>query len=113
MNESTRHASAAFPPRASFWIAAIKRGIITSLVRVCALWFVAYTEWTGKQSLSHLWLIVFLLPEGLLIPKEWPMTTGNVWLFTGVLIIGSVSIVLMMALAYRASVFLWHRLSRM
>lgn len=76
-------------PRKPFWILTMRFGGLVALVRIVILWYLTYREWTGTQSLSLLPLILLLYPEGLLLPPTWRLTTTHVWLFSGLLIIGS------------------------
>ncbi len=74
-----------------FWISTMKVGGLVAVLRVSILWYLTYREWTGTQSLSLLPLILVLYPEGLLFPPAWSLTTNGVWLFSGLLAIGSLT----------------------
>ena len=62
---------------------------LVALLRVSILWYVTYREWTGTQSLTLLPLVLLLYPEGLLLGPTWRLTATNVWLFSGLLTVGS------------------------
>lgn len=75
--------------RRRFWISTMKFAGWVALLRVSILWYVTYREWTGTQSLTLLPLVLLLYPEGLLARPRWGLTATNVWLFSGLLTIGS------------------------
>src|SRR5260370_41000152 len=94
------------PPRLDpesrlFWISAIKIASALDLARVSALWYLTYREWTGTQSFLTLPLVLLLYPEGATLPQGWSLTSSHVWLFSGDLIFGSLSIVLGIAALVR------------
>jgi hypothetical protein len=78
-------------------------GIILTVVRVCALWFLQYREWTNTQSISYFPLIVLLLPEGLLAQYLLPEAAGparrawDVLLFSELLVTGSFAVAYLVA----------------
>lgn len=51
--------------------------------------FLIYSEWTGRQSISLLPLILALYPEALLIKNDVTWTVGNATGFGVLLIVGS------------------------
>jgi hypothetical protein len=98
-------------PRRRFWISAMKFGGVVALLRVSVLWYVTYREWTGTQSLSLLPLVLLLYPEGLLLPPTWSLTATLIWLFSGLLTIGSLTITVVVGLLRAAASLLTSRTS--
>ena len=60
-----------------------------AILRVGALWFLIYLEWTNQQTLSALPLILLLYPEVLLVPVTHSWTFGSCLIFSLVLVAGS------------------------
>ena len=78
-------------------------GVVLTAVRVWALWFLQYREWTTTQSISYFPLVVLLLPEGLLaqylLPEAAPARSAwDVLLFSELLAVGSFSFAYLLAL---------------
>jgi hypothetical protein len=92
------------------WVSSIKLGLFLGLLRVANLWYLTYLNWSGQQSLSNLLPALLLLPEAGVMPKKWDLTAGNVWLFSAVLMIGSVVISLVVAVMSRTVAALNRRL---
>jgi len=76
-------------------------GSVVALVRVGALWFLIYREWTHQQSLATLPVVLLLLPEGLLLPASMIWTAKLALVFSAALIAGSFLWVAVLALAVR------------
>jgi len=70
---------------ARFWIIAV----ILSAARLSALWLLLYREWSRRQSLSLLPLIIILYPEALWLPNDVSWTLARAIQFSGLLICGS------------------------
>ena len=68
-----------------------------ALVRVVILWYVTYRQWSGNESLFELPLIILLFPELLVMPNNRP-TAANMWVSTGILVVGSFAVVSALAL---------------
>jgi hypothetical protein len=49
-------------------------GLVLSVIRIAALWFLQYHEWNRSQSLSYLPLVFLLVPESL--PVQRLLTLG-------------------------------------
>jgi hypothetical protein len=70
-------------------------GTVLTVIRVGSLWFVQYREWTHTQSISYIWLVLLLFPEGLLaqyLMSEAAAPARSVWdvlLFSELLALGS------------------------
>ena len=60
-----------------------------AILRVGALWFLIYLEWTNQQTLSALPLILLLYPEVLLFPATHSWTLGSGLVFSIALVAGS------------------------
>src|ERR671939_2130527 len=80
-------------------------GIVLAVIRVGSLWFVQHQEWTNTQSLSNLWLILLLFPEGLLAKHLMPETAParSVWdilLFSELLVLGSFAFAYLLAFSH-------------
>ena len=58
-------------------------------VRVCALWYLLFREWTHQQSISTLPLVLLLYPEGLLLSEPVVWTARLAVMFSVALIAGS------------------------
>ena len=76
-------------------------GSIVALVRVGALWFLIYREWTHQQSLGTLPLVLLLFPEALLLPASVIWTAKLALLFSAALSAGSFLMVAVLALVVR------------
>jgi hypothetical protein len=85
------------PVSRQFWRSALRIGAIIATVRISVLWYLIYREWTGTQSLSHVLLVFFLLPEGFIFPRGWSLTAAHVWLLSGILLVGTLTIVMFVA----------------
>ncbi len=94
------------PDSISVWNYAIRLGGVIALVRISILWYATYREWTGTQTLSLTPLLILLLPEGATIPPNWPPTALHVWLFGGLLAVGSFGFGLVVSLVVKASTLL-------
>lgn len=66
-----------------------KVGSGLALIRLSSLWFLLYAEWTHQQSLGSLLLVLLLLPEGWVIPKDFSWTWMPAVIFSGLLVLGS------------------------
>jgi hypothetical protein len=75
--------------------------IAISCVRVFVLFFLVYCEWTGRQSISLLPLVLLLYPEGLLLRDGLTWTVGKAAGFGALLIIGSFSLTFIGAIILR------------
>jgi hypothetical protein len=93
------------------WVSSIKLGLFLGLLRVANLWYLTYLNWSGQQSLGNLLPALLLLPEAGVMPKKWDLTAGNVWMFSAVLMIGSVVIALVVAVMSRTVAALHLRIS--
>jgi hypothetical protein len=58
-------------------------------VRLGALWFLTYLEWTHQQTLSALPLVFLMLPEALVFPAGHTLNASSAILFTLLLTAGS------------------------
>ena len=76
-------------------------GVVVALVRVGALWFLIYREWTHQQSLATLPLVLLLFPEGLLLPAPVIWTAKLALVFSAALIGGSFLWMVVLARAVR------------
>jgi hypothetical protein len=76
-------------------------GSVVALVRVGALWFLIYREWTHQQSLATLPLVLLLFPEALLLPASVIWTATLALMFSVVVIAGSYLWVAALALTVR------------
>jgi hypothetical protein len=77
-----------------FWRSCLRIGAILAIARVAVLWLIVYQTWTGTESITFVPLVIFLFPEGALVPRGWPWTAMHAWLFSGVLTVGSFAIVI-------------------
>jgi hypothetical protein len=91
------------PVSRQFWRSALRIGAIIAIIRLSVLWYLTYREWTGTQSLSHVLLVFFLLPEGFIFPRGWSLTAAHVWLFSGILFVGSFIVGMLLADLMRAA----------
>ena len=80
----------------------LKVGLGLSAIRIAALWFLLYREWSHHPSISLLPLILALYPEGLLLPAKLSWTVGRAVEFSGVLLLGSFAITTALFGAVRA-----------
>ena len=64
-------------------------GVSLALIRVGSLWILVHQNWTGRESLDLLPLVLLLFPEGLLLPKGFAWTFWAAVSFSGLLAIGS------------------------
>jgi hypothetical protein len=90
----------------SVWSYAAKLGGIIAFVRIAILWYATYREWTGTQSISMLLLLLFLLPEGAAIPRNWPPSAPHLLFSSGLLAVGGFGFGLLMAGLAKVSSFL-------
>lgn len=71
------------------------------MVRLAALWFLIYREWTREASLAILPLILLLFPEGWLLPAPVTWTTNTALVFSAILAAGSFLWVMLFILVSR------------
>jgi len=64
-------------------------GTTLSCVRIAIFAFLIFCEWTGRQSISLLPLILVLYPEGILIKNDVTWTVWGAIGFSVLLIVGS------------------------
>jgi len=67
------------------WVA----GGLLALARIGALWFLLHSQWTQRQSVSLVVLVMLLYPEALVLPEPMTWTISRGVLFSLVLIAGS------------------------
>ena len=70
---------------------------IIGVPRLAAFWLLLTLEAAGKQSISHLPLVLLLYPEGLFVPQTIVWTIGSVLKFSGLLLTGSIIFSLLVA----------------
>ncbi len=70
-----------------FWAVAI----LVSFGRVGALWVLLVLEWTGRQTLAAVPLVLLLYPEGLLLGPVGAWTVRKALAFSAVLLAGSLA----------------------
>jgi len=85
----------------SVWSYAARLGGSIAFVRISIYWYLAYREWNGTQSLSLFPLILLLLPEGAVLPRNWSLTAPHVVLLSGLLAAGSFGFALLVASLFR------------
>lgn len=69
---------------------------VLAIARVSVFWLLIYLEKAGKQTIDSLVLVVLLIPEGFVIPKDQPLTALFGMLFSLLLVFGSGVIVVML-----------------
>ena len=73
----------------SGWVLGVKASALLVMFRLGVLWFLLLLQWRGDLGLWATPLILVLLPEGLLLPRNQIWTAGSA-LFASVLVtIGS------------------------
>ena len=78
-------------------------GLSLAAVRIAALWFLIYREWSHHQSISLLPLVILLYPEGLLLPAKFNWTPWGAIGFSVVLLLGSLVLTTVFFVAMRAA----------
>lgn len=78
-------------------------GLSLSVVRIAALWFLIYREWSHRQSIGLLPLVSLLYPEGLLLPARFNWTLWGAIGFSGILFLGSFVLATVFLVAMRAA----------
>jgi len=87
-----------------FWFCTVEIGVELALVRVSTLWYMTYLNWSGKESMGELGLLLFLLPEVLVVPHHFNLTASNVWLLSLLLTIGSITLAVIVGIMIRVGV---------
>jgi len=83
--------------------------ISLAAVRITALWLLIYLEWSHRQSISLLPLVILLYPEGLLLPAKFNWTLWGAIGFSGVLLLGSLVLTTVLFVAMRSAQLLGNR----
>ena len=79
----------------------IKVGLFLSLSRLGMLWFLLVLYWLEQLQYWHLMLMVFLLPEALLLPRNVQWSLDSALLASGLLLTGSFVAAFLLVQAYR------------
>ena len=64
-------------------------GIGLASVRIAAFSFLLFCEWTGRQSVALVPLLLLLYPEALLLRNDVTWTVARAIWFGGILLVGS------------------------
>jgi len=83
----------ALSPSRKLWRSIFRVGSVFAVARVSILWFLTYLNWTGRETLSELPLMLLLCPEALVLSKPVSTSAFHVWLFSALLTIGSFAFV--------------------
>jgi len=80
----------------------VRIGPIVVAIRVGILWYLFARQAVGNESISEVPLVLMLMPEGLLISRNWSWTPARLMAATIVLTISSILITAIVLAVFRS-----------
>ena len=93
--------------RISFCSRVIRLGLFVAVARIGVLWYLFIRHAMGQESLDEVLLILLLYPEGLLFPRNRPLTLTMGMGVSGALLVGSLFMTAVILATLRVAFGLW------